>query len=194
MAFADEAMMRLAETQSNPNADRDKLFVTFDLYQRRNEAKSDAEGRPVYDDVEYVRIIVPGDKQNEVHRPATEADKRSWPRQYAAFRDGAREAQTGTPLKEWPAINASLVKELAHFHVHTVEQLANLSDANITQMGPIRSWVEKAKDYIAKAAGNAPMEKMRSELMEKDNQIQAQAKQLAELTKRLEELTRNQKR
>jgi hypothetical protein len=194
MAFADEAMMQLAEMQSNPNAGSEKLFVTFDLHPRVNEAKSAAEGRPVYDDTEYIRIIVPGDKQNEVHRPATELDKRRYARQYADFKAGSREAQSGTPLKEWTAISASQAKELAHFHVYTVEQLANLSDANLQNIGPIRGLQAKARYYMEKAAGNAPLDKMRAEMLEKDNTIQTMQKQMAEMSKRLDEMNRNQKR
>lgn len=194
MAYADEAMMRLAETNSNPNADGDKLYVTFDFYQRHNQAKSDAEGRAIYDELEYIRIIVPGDKQNEIHRPATELDKRRYARQYGEFKAGAREAQSGTPLKEWPAISASQAKELAHFHIYTVEQLANLSDANIQNVGPIRGLQAKAKDFLASAAGNAPMEKMRAELMEKDAAMATMRQQMEQMGKRLDELTKAQKR
>lgn len=194
MAFADEAMMQLAEMQSNPNAGSDKLYVTFDMHQRHNQGKSDAEGRPVYDDTEYVRIIVPGDKQNEIHRPATELDRRRYPRQYAAFREGAREAQSGTPLKEWTAISTSQAKELAHFHVYTVEQLANLSDSNIQNIGPVRGLQAKAKDYLEKAAGNAPMEKMRAEMLAKDEAMAAMKQQMEAMGKRLDELTKGQQK
>lgn len=194
MAYADEAMMQLAEMQSNPNAGADKLFVTFDLYPRQNMKKSEDAGHPVFDDVEYIRIIVPGDKQNEVHRPATEMDKRRHPRQYADFKAGAREAQSGLPLKEWPAISASQAKELAHFHVYTVEQLANVSDGNIQNLGPVRALQAKARDYLEKASGNAPMEKMRAELTEKDNTIATMKQQMADMGKRLDELTKAQKR
>jgi hypothetical protein len=194
MAFADEAMMQLAEMQSNPNAGSEKLFVTFDLHPRVNEAKSTAEGRPVYDDTEYIRIIVPGDKQNEVHRPATEMDRRRYARQYADFKAGSREAQSGTPLKEWTAISASQAKELAHFHVYTVEQLANLSDANLQNIGPIRGLQAKARDFLEKAAGNAPLDKMRAEMTEKDNVIATMKQQMEAMGKRLDEMNRNQKR
>lgn len=187
MAYADEAVMQLAE---NPNGGGDKLYVTFDLHPRLNETKSADAGRPVYDDVEYVRIIVPGDKQNEIHRPAKDADRRKYAKQYAAFKSGAREAQTGQPLSEWAAIPASQVKELAHFHVYTVEQLANLSDGNIMNIGPIRALVQKAKDYLEQARGNAPLEKMRAQLQEKDNRIATMEKQLSDMGRRLDELNK----
>lgn len=192
MAFADEAMMQLAEMQSNPNSGSEKLYVTFDLHQRHNKTKSDAEGRPIFDDVEYIRIIVPGDKQNEIHRPATDFERRRFARQYAEFKAGTREAQSGMPLKEWTGISASQAKELEHFHVYTVEQLAGLSDANLQNIGPIRGLQAKAKDYLEKAAGNAPMEKMRAELTEKDTTIATLKQQMESMGKRLDELTKAQ--
>lgn len=192
MAFADEAMMQLAEMQSNPNSGSEKLYVTFDLHPRLNEKKSEEEGRPVYDEVEYIRKVVPGDRQNEIHRPAVESEKRLFARQYAEFKAGSRAAQSGTPLKEWTAISASQAKELAHFHVYTVEQLAGLSDANIQNIGPIRGLQAKAKDYLEKAAGNAPLEKMRAELTEKDTTIATLKQQMESMGKRLDELTKAQ--
>jgi hypothetical protein len=192
MAFADEAMMQLAEMQSNPNSGSEKLYVTFDLHQKHNKEKSDAEGRPIFDDVEYIRIIVPGDKQNEIHRPANDFERRRFARQYAEFKAGTREAQSGMPLKEWTGISASQAKELEHFHVYTVEQLAGLSDANIQNIGPIRGLQAKAKDYLEKAAGNAPLEKMRAELTEKDSTISAMKQQMEAMGKRLDELTKAQ--
>lgn len=192
MAFADEAMMQLAEMQSNPASGSEKLYVTFDLHQRHNKTKSDAEGRPIFDDVEYIRIIVPGDKQNEIHRPATDFERRRFARQYAEFKAGTREAQSGMPLKEWTGISASQAKELEHFHVYTVEQLAGLSDANLQNIGPIRGLQAKAKDYLEKAAGNAPLEKMRAELTEKDTTIATLKQQMESMGKRLDELTKAQ--
>lgn len=192
MAFADEAMMQLAEMQSNPNSGSEKLYVTFDLHPRQNEEKTAAAGHPVYDDVEYIRIIVPGDKQNEIHRPANDFERRRFARQYAEFKAGTREAQSGMPLKEWTAISASQVKELAYHHVYTVEQLAGLSDANIQNIGPIRGLQAKAKDYLEKAAGNAPLEKMRAELTEKDTTIATLKQQMESMGKRLDELTKVQ--
>jgi hypothetical protein len=187
---ADESMMLLAENLSNPNAGNDKLYVTFGLHPRQNEAKTLEQGRPIFDDLEYVKIIVPGDKQNEVHRPANDADRRMYRNQYAAFKAGNADAQSGTPLTEWPAITRAQVEELRYFKVHTVEQLGNLSDASIMNIGPIRALVSKAKDYLERAAGNAPMEKMRAELSQRDNELAALKQALKEQGDKLDQITR----
>src|SRR6266481_6333615 len=58
-------------------------------------------GRPIFDEVEHIRIIAPGGKDNINDRPVTLADKRRFPRQYAAFKAGQSQiAASGTPLTE----------------------------------------------------------------------------------------------
>lgn len=178
---ADESWMQAVEGE-------ERVFFSFDLHPQKDEAKSEAEGRPVFRDVEYIQIQVPGDKGNVVHRPVTPEDKQRFSRQYEHWKNGKSPEQTGMPLTEWAAISRSEVLELAYFNVRTVEQLASLTDANAQNVGALRLWRDKAKAFLEQAKGNAPLVQMQAELVRRDNdnatlkhQLEEQAKELAEL-------------
>lgn len=187
MAFADEAVMQIAEAQhaGNRHANSDRLYVRFGLHPVKDEEKTKYTGRPVYSDVEFVRLMVPGDKNNVIHRPATDEDRRIYAKQYEAFKAGTSDGLTGTPLREWALITRSEAEMLAYYKVLTVEQLAALSDGAIGEIGPIRHLVEKAKKHVSDAEKSAPAEKLASELKARDEVIANLQKQMDALQKQV---------
>lgn len=164
-------------------------FVEFALHPKQNMEKSVQAGRPIFEDVEYVKIIVPGDR-DEVHRPARESDRRQFQQQYAAFKAGKEAPVTGTPLTAWPSLTASQVAELAFFNVKTVEQLADLPDAHAQKFMGIQAIKQKAKAFLEAAAGNAPLEKAMAAIEERDNVIETMQRQLKEQGDRIEQLAK----
>ncbi len=169
-----------------------RLYVSFDLFPEENKERSAAEGRPIFEDKEYVSIIVPGDRQNKVHRPVRPTDMVQFKKAYEEFKSGRQAVAAGTPLSEWSAISKSQVEELRHFHVRTVEQLAGLSDGSATNIGPIQALRTKAKDFMAQAAGSAPLLKMRSELEQRDNELETLRRQQKEQAAQIEQLMKAQ--
>lgn len=180
--YADEALMQIAEAQhaGRQSSGNEKLFVTFEMHPVRDEVKTAEAGHPVFEDVPFIRKVVPGDKNNIILRPANDYDKREFQKQWAAFRDGQSAQLTGLPLKEWPAITRSEVENLAYFKVFTVEHLAELSDGAILQIGPVRHLVEKAKAFLAAAKEAAPAARLAEALKAKDNEIEVLRRQLKE--------------
>ena len=68
----------------------------------------------------------------------------------------------GTPLKVAPFLTEAHIEELAYFKIRTIEQLANLSDTNMTFMGA-REMSDAAKKYLLTVNGNeALMERIRA--------------------------------
>lgn len=166
-----------------------RSIVTFGIRPKQNEQRSKTEGRPIFDDVEYVEILVPGDKNNIVHRPVRAEDKERYARQYAAFKGGQGEKLSGTPLAEWPGISRSEVEELAYFNIRTLEQLASVGDGHLQRMGPLLALRQRARDFLEKAKGDAPMAAMRTELEKRDNLIETQQQQIDELKRLVAEIT-----
>jgi hypothetical protein len=159
----------------------DACFVRFGIHPKEDAAASAKEGRPIYKETEYVEIMVAGDKQNVVHRPVTEKDKKRFRRQYEDWKRNAAQAAEGTPLEQWPSISRSQVEELRYFNIRTVEQLAALSDGNAAIVGPVLSLKQKAVDFLAAAKGTGHLTSLRAELSAKDNQIATMAAQIAAL-------------
>lgn len=161
------------------------LFVRFSLEARVDEHASAEDGKPKWVNREYITIHVPGDKTNVPHRPVEEKDKRRFARQYEAWKRGQEAAPEGQPLKEWAAISPAEVQMLAQANVYTVEQLANVSDANAQRVGPILALRDKARRHVEQLRVAAPVEALNAKM-------QAQERELADLRERLARLTEGQ--
>ncbi len=159
---------------SNPQAES-HLFVQFYTDAVELRAESEKQGRPIFKDMPFVRIIVPGDTNNIIERVADETDKHRFPNAWAKYQNSEAKANEGTPLEQWPQITRSLLKECKYFEIHTVEALSNISDAHVAKLGmgfgELRT---KAKAWLEAAAGTA--------------QITAQAAETAQLQQMLADL------
>ena len=131
------------------------------------EFLSKQEGRPIYNDQERVKIIIPGDRRAMAVEPVNDEHKARWPKEYAAFKAGLEAPLEGTPLREWPvsAMTASRAEELAYLHIKTVEQLAAVNDAQLNNLGMgARELRERARLWLSVAQqGAAPIERLQSE-------------------------------
>ena len=130
------------------------LAVKFFVEPLKNEARSAQEGRPIFEDVEWISIMAPGSR-NEVRRPSRPGDVERFPQHYARFK--AREEQEvldGTPLTEWTGITRSQAEELKFWNIRTVEQLAACSDQNTQNFKGLVTLKQSAQQYLDAASGN----------------------------------------
>lgn len=156
------------------------LFVQFYLEAVQDEEESAKLGRPVYKDREFIKIIPVGDKNTVICEPVTEEYKVRWPSQYAAFKNQQAQPQEGTPLEYWPPLTKSQVMTFKAANVHTVEQLANVSDANLFNLGMgAREIRQKAISYIKSAEGSAGVLALQEQLNDALKQIEALKNQQA---------------
>ena len=166
----------------------EKLAVRFFLKAARDDAKSQEEGRMVFKDVEYIQIMVPGDRDNVV-RPAGEGDKRRFARHYEAWKkDKASEQLIGTPLEMWGRLTLSQIEEFRYVGVRSVEQLAELNDSAMLRMPGAVDLKRKAQAFIQAAKDEAPMRHLQAELEKReeadrhrDAEMAAMKEQLAQL-------------
>lgn len=165
------------------------LHVEFYIEAVKQEFKSEQAGRPIYEDTEFVKILIPGDKNYCAERIATQADKDRFALEYARFKNGLKEEEQaiGTPLKHWPAMTRAMAKEFAAVNVHTVEQLASLSDTakQAFGMGALE-WSRKAQAMLDTAAGGALAEKYAAENEALKQQLVDMQKQFAELSAKVD--------
>ena len=97
---------------ASSNSGDDQLLVRFFMRPSQNAAKSKEAGRPIYDEVPYVSIKQPGQKDSEVVAPARDRHKQRFPRHWQAFESReSQDAVTGTPLEEWSGITRAVVEE-----------------------------------------------------------------------------------
>lgn len=133
-------------------ANDSQLLVKFSIHSELSQHKSKLAGAPIYDDVEIVTIMNPGEKE-PVIVVADEFHKRRFPRQYEAFKKGMEDQQGGTPLDLLFPASPSTVKMLKSFHVFTIQQLANISDSAKTQIPMGQSLADRAREYMKNASG-----------------------------------------
>lgn len=166
------------------------LPARFYVEAQENPAKSAAAGRPVFDDVEMIEIII--DRTDTRQRPVTKADIEAYPALYLAFKQGeSQEKAEGTPLREWPPIKRSQAESLAAAGIRTVEHLAGASDGKLQQIGPLMALRTKARDWLEEAQKGAGMSALRAENESLKNRLQAVERMLATQSTEIEAARNN---
>lgn len=92
-------------------------------------AQRQADG--TYRNVEYVTIKTPGDVRAMPRRKVTDGLRDKYRTYYDRFRQGLEMAPDGAPLEMWPVLSPAQVLHLKSLNVFTVEQLAEMADANL---------------------------------------------------------------
>lgn len=169
-------------------ADDDKLLVRFETRAVKNEFRSNKEGRPIFEDADYIQIIIPGSRDISSF-PMDDQYKRRFRKRYEDWL-GNREATRidGTLLAELSWMTKSQIAELNYSNIFTVEQLANLSDTHARQFMGNHQMRDRAKNFLAQAAGEAPMLRLQAELEQRDNHIAALEKKIDDLTAAFEKM------
>lgn len=128
-----------------------KLHVYFHSKPMPDILASKEAGRPIFTNVDFVCIRQPTER-DIYDQPATMEDKRRFASKWAAYKEGRDQAPQGTPVALLFADNMAVVENLKYFKISTVEQLANLTDTQIQNMGlGGREFMNKAKAYLEKS-------------------------------------------
>jgi len=160
----------VSDFNSREAADK-SVYVKFYIRPKENEAKSAEEGRPIYEDKEYVEIRTPGNTTNIVQRPVTDMDRKRFAPAYREFKAGDTEQVIGTPLVEAPWITRSQVEELSYLRIRTVEQLANVGDDVCTRIPGLFKLKQRAQQMEVNAEKQAPFIKLQKEREDMQAQI-----------------------
>lgn len=119
-----------------------QLFAEFTDEEVYNKPKSDKEGRAVFDTVVYCNIMFPGDRSKTFKERVKMVDDEfgpshphRFPRQWAQYQAQHEQAPEGYSLEQWPPMTKARIRELKGMHIHTVEQIATISDQNGPSLG-----------------------------------------------------------
>lgn len=176
--FSDPKIIQQGQNYHVVHGDDSSLYAEFTIEAVKNELRSAEEGRPIFEDKEYITIRIVGDNKTVRKRPVkhnwdgnTPPDTERWARQYEAFKkQQSQEAVDGTPIHEWAMITKSDAMSLKALNIHSVEQLANIGENNMTWLGA-RQMRDKAKAWLesAKSGAGASQMQKRIEQLEADN-------------------------
>ena len=139
--------------------------VKFYPKQIRMNFLSEQQGTDVFEWRDYIIIYCPGTKE-PVNRLATDNDRKSYPVEYAAYKEGKELRISGTPLTVL-MLPQSRVEAMNAIHVYTVEQLAQLSGTTAKHIGLDSSQIiAKAQAFLQK--NSTEVVALKQELAEKD--------------------------
>lgn len=176
----------------------DLVVPIFRVHSVVNEARSLAENRPIYDDMEVCEIRLVADRQTVGVFPAHEVWRMEpdpitglpqpityalrFPEQYRKFKAGSAQSMAGTPIEELPFLSQGKRLELKAQNIYTAEQLAAIGGPNVKNLGMGgQELVNKAQAYLDNAKGSADVTRLAAEntrLKEQMEALQADMKQL----------------
>lgn len=136
------------------------LNVTFSIEAVEDTTASETQGRPIYREVEHVQISGMRDASGGIDNTTVIKDvasalhKKRFAFEYQNFLAERRQPVDGTPLSMWPAVSIAGVKELAHFGLFTVEQLAEVESSEIRKQPWLEPHALKAKAWLDSVAEN----------------------------------------
>ena len=180
-------------------------YVMFERRPVEDRAASSKEGHYVSKDVDFAIITRPGSRDTVEKEAipwlaelATKARAKSIPESWAtgfkdsynAWKKGEELPESGTPIKGWQMLGPSAQKDLIHAGIRTVEDLANLPDSEIGQIGTgAISFKQKAVAWLAAANDTGKAAAQIADLTAKVTQLveltQAQATEMAKLKAQL---------
>lgn len=150
-----------------------QAIIDFYNGAQHNDVKSQKAGRPVYDDVEMIRIRWAGNTKSELHAPASDRcdrpirnkednsryyvawkDHPDFKAAYEAFKSGQASALNGTPISELPFLSEARRLELKAINILTAEALAGV-DVNSRLGAGLSDIRRQAQLYLERAAGAA---------------------------------------
>lgn len=172
---------RLMKAEGNAYEQDGRLIVKFYTGSLCNNTKSTLAGRPIFDDIEKVRILKIGER-DYIDKGSNSEYERRFPKQYEAFKRGEESKASGTPLSMWPVLKASQVQELAYFNVHTIEQLAEMPDIHLSKFMGGQSLRQAAQEYAARAVTQAPLLAIQAQVEERDAKISAMQAQMEQMS------------
>lgn len=145
----------------------DNTYVEFFTEAVRDAVASAEAKREVFKEVEFAKIGIIGDRDNNVVMRADEqfmADKANggflsaadrYPDIYKAFKAGLDEAVSGTPLNHLPFLGKAQIAELKHANIKTAEMLASLGEGAVDKGMGWRNLRDQTRLWLDDADKNA---------------------------------------
>jgi len=162
--------MELESDLLNPDS---RLHVEFFREAVPNKYRTECEGRPVSDDVDFVKISIPGDNTTIIVAAVDNSHKQRFPLHWAHFQNmhNADPLVTGTLITDWPMLSRAQTEELKGLKFFTVESLATASDAQLQTISMIagmggHALKDRAAKFLQLAKDGSTVDKQAKELEE----------------------------
>src|SRR5882672_146746 len=167
----------------------EKLAIRFFRKAKQDSESSIRENRPVFMEIDYIQIVVPGDRTSTIVRPVTDSDIGRFGKQYEHWKKTNQEEMlNGTPLDAWGILNLAQIEEFRYIGVRTIEHMANLRDDICQKIMGATQLKQKATAFLEMAKADAPLKKVQEELDKRDTTIASLEEAVKQQGKLIEEL------
>ncbi|MDH4072590.1 MAG: hypothetical protein OEV41_05740 [Gammaproteobacteria bacterium] len=163
----------------------DGVFV--EIYERpvKDEDATEREGTPIFRNQTYIRKKVPN--QRDIYdQPVKSTDRQRYQELFRKHEAGEASSIEGTPLEEWPQLDASQVATLKAAGVFTVQQLSNMPETGGGLPNAYRQLKFKAAQWLQ--GEGSEVRRLRDEVDAREKHIAEQDKKIADLVSRLDAL------
>jgi len=168
------------------------VFPMFFREAVRNEMKSLDAGRPIFDTVEMIKIIIPGDNHTSPVRLVKESDKERYADAYSRFKNEEEIAYDGTPVDSWNRLDMKQVFALKAIGFFTIESIANCSDANLGKLGMGGMMLrDMAKAFIESAKSGGIPERLVAENAQLRDQMKNHSQTIDDLKQLVEKMAKD---
>lgn len=189
MSYIPQAGGNIDPVVAQPDAcygtDKHGVLAVFHYRPVQDDKQTKFQGRPVFESVAYVKILVPGDSRSVVCERLNDLHKARWPHVWEAFQKERVGAVGGTPIEEFPLLNAVQVATLRAMGILTVEQLANVADSKL-HMGLPRELRDRARQWLQ--GDDDTIKELRKENTELKDEVARLTARLDIMAKSLERL------
>lgn len=172
------------ETMDTGSADKGSALVTFYTKAVQNPAKSKEQGRPIFDEREFIKIRLSGDNSMVIDKFATDADKEKYPEAWARWQKYQDSRIPGTPIETWSELSEVQIAEFKAINIHTIQQFAALPDSIGQKIMGFNALREKAQAIVNGAQEKAMFAKLKAEA---DATIRDLRKEIADIRKQMVE-------
>lgn len=181
----------LDDSQSvNIYKDDHKLYIKFFTKAVMNPLTSTKNGRPMYDEVDYIEIRIPGSQLTCVKAPIDDFNYMDrFGDKYRQWKKDNKDVLSGTPIDSWPYLLGKVgqIAELKAMNIHTVEQLAGLDDSWKMKIMGGQELSKRAADWMQQTSGtDAQLASVAKENEDLKGQMKVMQDQMAALLEQKE--------
>lgn len=177
-ATVEDAVWRTSDWEDTKKG---KTYAIFRDATKLNKKKTEDQGRPIYDPIVEIEIIVTGDPLLRPVRQMREDDKEKYPVEWARFQQKQQNQIPGTPIEAVTWLSRSQVAEYKALNIYTIEQLAELPDITAKRIMGFSEVREKAQNFLVAARGTALQNQVDSQLKSRDEEIEKLKAHVAQL-------------
>lgn len=158
--------------------------VFFYTRQVPNTFKSKQEGRPIFDEVVFIKKLIPGDSTFTYDQPMKEGQQEEYAVEWQRFLQKKSVESSGTPLDVWPELTDGQRAEFRALNIFTVEQFAGLPDSAGSKIMGLNHLREQARLFISRSK-NVADDARSSEMAAKIEQMQQDNDRLRQMLEKL---------